>query len=118
MAALSVVARPKCGQGSRATTPARSSFDRQVRLDLNSDQWAARRMITDTARVAVAATYAPVAAHLSSRRPTNMEARAIQGEVWSRSSSRLGVWAVVGTSWCLLPARTRLAASEPCPERD
>jgi DNA-binding NarL/FixJ family response regulator len=34
MAALSVLVRPKCGQGNWATTPARSPLDSQVRLDV------------------------------------------------------------------------------------
>jgi hypothetical protein len=34
MAALSVLVRPKCGQGSWATTPARPLLDSQVRLDV------------------------------------------------------------------------------------
>jgi len=84
-----------------------------------SGQWrVARRMITDTARVAAAATYALMAARLSSRCPTNMEARTIQAGVWSRSFSLFGVRAVVGINWCLLPAWPRLAAAEVCAERD
>jgi hypothetical protein len=34
MAALSVLVRPKCGQGSWATTPAPSPLDRQLHLDV------------------------------------------------------------------------------------
>src|SRR5258708_4652291 len=39
MAALSVVVWPKCGQGSRATRPARSPLDSQVRLDAGLSAW-------------------------------------------------------------------------------